>query len=108
MFPLLERYSAECFDEKALRAFPAGSMPSTDTGDVIDGMGCLRKLRLEDERGQQGKCGSIRFVYCWWSGGAQFWLFMAYGKDVQDDLSAVQKNALKSLMDAVVNARKKP
>lgn len=83
-------------------------MQSTDAGDVIQGMGRLRKLRLEDERGQKGKCGDIRVIYCWWSGGAQFWLFTLYGKDAQDDLSAARKKALKSSMDAEVNARMKP
>ncbi len=54
------------------------------------------------------KRGGIRVIYYWWSGGAQFWLFTLYGKDVQDDLSAAQKKVLKSLLDTEVNARKKP
>lgn len=67
----------------------------------------MRKVRFADERRQKGKRGGIRVIYYWWLGGAQFWLFTLYGKDVRGDLSASQKKALKRLLDAELQARTK-
>ncbi len=82
-------------------------MQTPVVGNVIQSTGGLRKVRFADEKRQKGKRGSIRVIYYWWSGGAQFWLFTLYGKAVQDDLDASQKKALKSLLDVEVNARTK-
>lgn len=106
--PPFERYRAEYLDDDAFRALQMMLMQTPDAGDVIQGTGGLRKVRFADERRQKGKRGGIRVIYYWWSGGAQFWLFTLYGKDVQDNLSAAQKKVLKSLLDTEVNARKKP
>lgn len=82
-------------------------MQHPEAGDVIQGTGGLRKVRFADERRQKGKRGGIRVIYYWWLGGAQFWLFTLYGKDVRGDLSASQKKALKRLLDAELQARTK-
>ena len=106
--PPFERYRAEYLDDEAFRALQAMLMKNPDAGDVIQGTGGLRKVRFADEKRQKGKRGGIRVIYYWWLDGAQFWLFTLYGKDVQDDLSADQKKALKKLLDAEIKARKNP
>lgn len=106
--PPFERYRTEYLDDEAFRALQAMLMQSPDAGDVIKGTGGLRKVRFADEKRQKGKRGGIRVIYYWWLEGAQFWLFTLYGKDVQDDLNADQKKALKKLLDAEVKARKNP
>lgn len=106
--PPFERYRTEYLDDEAFRALQAMLMQSPDAGDVIQGTGGLRKVRFADEKRQKGKRGGIRVIYYWWLEGAQFWLFTLYGKDVQDDLNADQKKALKKLLDAEVKARKNP
>ena len=83
-------------------AFIAGN---PDAGDVIPGSGGCRKVRWG--AGGKGKRGGLRVIYYWWLGGSQYWLFTLYGKDVQDDLSASQKKALKRLLDAELQARTK-
>jgi hypothetical protein len=35
----------------------------------------------------------------------QFWLFVIYDKDTQDDLTAVQKRQLKQMLDIELKAR---
>lgn len=106
--PPFERYRTEYLDDEAFRALQAMLMKNPDAGDVIQGTGGLRKVRFADEKRQKGKRGGIRVIYYWWLDGAQFWLFTLYGKDVQDDLSADQKKALKKLLDAEIKARKNP
>lgn len=105
--PPFERRRAEYLDDEAFRALQVMLMQHPEAGDVIQGTGGLRKVRFADERRHKGKRGGIRVIYYWWLGGAQFWLFTLYGKDVQDDLSASQKKALKGLLDAELQARKK-
>jgi hypothetical protein len=105
--PPFERYRAEYLDDEAFRTLQLLLIQQPEAGAVIQGTGGLRKVRFADERRQKGKRGGIRVIYYWWLGGAQFWLFTLYGKDVQDDLSATQKKALKRLLDAELEARTK-
>ncbi|MFS4513842.1 type II toxin-antitoxin system RelE/ParE family toxin [Delftia tsuruhatensis] len=105
--PPFERHRAECLDDEAFRSLQVMLMQHPEVGDVIQGTGGLRKVRFADERRHKGKRGGIRVIYYWWLGGAQFWLFTLYGKDVQDDLSTSQKKALKRLLDAELQARTK-
>src|SRR3954462_2923048 len=46
-----------------------------EVGDVIAGIGGLRKTRFGDPRPRKGKRGGLRIIYFWWKAGAQFWLF---------------------------------
>lgn len=103
--PPFERYRSEYLDDASFRALQWLLMRNPEAGDVIQGTGGLRKLRFADERRQKGKRGGIRVIYYWCTGAAQFWLFTLYGKDVQDDLNAAQKKALKRLLDTELQAR---
>ncbi|MDZ3995015.1 hypothetical protein [Pseudomonas sp. Teo4] len=58
----------------------------------------LRKLRFSDVLRHKGKRGGIRVIYYWLT-GAQFWLFTLYGKDMQDELTDLQRQALKNLLE---------
>lgn len=106
--PPFERHRSEYLDDEAFRSFQRLLMKNPEAGDVIQGTGGLRKIRFADERRQKGKRGGIRVIYYWWLGGAQFWLFTLYGKDVQDDLNEQQKKLLKQLLQAEIDARKTP
>lgn len=103
--PPFERYRSEYLDDASFRTLQLLLMRNPEAGDVIQGTGGLRKLRFADERRQKGKRGGIRVIYYWWTGAAPFWLFTLYGKDVQDDLNAAQKKALKRLLDTELQAR---
>lgn len=77
-------------------------------GDVIPDSGGLRKLRFRDARRGQGRRGGLRVIYFWWESGAQFWLFTLYGKGEVEDLSAAERRAVKVLIKAELEARRKP
>lgn len=62
-------------------------MANPQAGDVIEGMGGLRKLRQADPKRGKGKRGGLRVIYFWRSERRQFWLFTVYDKDQADDLT---------------------
>ena len=48
---------------------------------------------------------TVNVIYYWWDGGRQFWLFTLYDKDEMDDLSAMEKKAIKSMLTAELENR---
>ena len=69
-------------------------------GDVIEGTGGARKLRisLNDNR---GKSGGGRVIYIDIFEKERIYLLFAYPKNVQENLSAEQKKAIKKLIDEI-------
>lgn len=80
-------------------------MKNPEAGDLIEGTGGLRKLRYGDPRRNKGKRGGLRVIYYWWDGGRQFWLFTLYDKDEMNDLSAMEKKAIKNMLAAELENR---
>lgn len=78
-----------------------------EAGNTIPGTGGLRKLRFADPRRGKGKRGGLRVIYYWWNLGLQFWLFTVYDKDELADLTPQQCKALKAMVKAELEARRK-
>ena len=103
--PPFARLRADYMDDEAYRALQNELMQNPEAGDVIEGTGCLRKVRQADPRRGKGKRGGLRVIYYWWLGGAQFWLFTVYDKDQADDLTADQRRSIKRLLDTERQSR---
>ena len=69
--------------------------------------GGLRKVRFADARRDKGKRGGLRVIYYWWVAGLQIWLFTLYNKDDLSDLTPQQRKALKAMIKAELEARRK-
>ncbi len=69
-------------------------------GDVIEGTGGARKLRitLNDNR---GKSGGGRVIYVDIFEKSKIYLLFAYPKNVQENLNAEQKKAIRNLIEAI-------
>lgn len=67
----------------------------------------MRKLRFGDARRSKGKRGGLRVIYYWWDSGLQFWLFTVYDKDEMADLTSQQRKALKAMIKAELEERRK-
>ena len=69
-------------------------------GDVIEGTGRARKIRikLNDNR---GKSGGGRVIYVDIYEKARIYLLFAYPKNVQENLTADQKKAIHNLIEAI-------
>lgn len=97
--PAFQRFRCQHLDDEGFRALQQLLLAHPHTGDVIKGTGGLRKMRFQDALRQKGKRGGVRIIYYWWARGRQFWLFTIYGKDIQDDLTPLQRQALKNLLE---------
>lgn len=104
--PPFERYRTVYLDDEAFRAMQRMLMQNPLTGDVISGTGGLRKARIGDSLRQKGRRSGLRFIYYWWLEQEQFWLFVLYDKNTQDDLTPYQKRQLKQMLDMELKARK--
>lgn len=104
--PAFERHRADYLDELGFRGLQDLLLVHPQAGDVIEGTGGLRKLRLADARRGKGKRGGLRIIYYWWEAGMQFWLFTLYDKDQKDDLTPQQRKLLKSRIKAELEARR--
>ena len=105
--PAFDRHRAEYLNDEAFRMLQATLMKSPDAGDQIEGTGGLRKLRFADARRGKGKRSGLRVIYFWWEVGLQFWLYTLYDKDERDDMSPQQRNTLKAMLKAELEARRK-
>ena len=103
--PSFSHYRVNYLDDERFRSLQLEMMKNPETGDLIEGTGGLRKLRYGDPRRNKGKRGGLRVIYYWWDGGRQFWLFTLYDKDEMDDLSAMEKKAIKSMLTAELENR---
>jgi hypothetical protein len=46
-------------------------------------------------------------IYYWWEDGMQFWLFTLYDKDELSDLTSLQRDKLRTMIKAELEARRK-
>ncbi|MBI5877929.1 MAG: toxin [Chloroflexi bacterium] len=105
--PAFNRHRAEYLDDDAFLLLQRLLMENPEAGRVMPGAGGLRKLRFPDPRRGKGKRGGLRIVYYWWTAGSQFWLFTLYDKDEMNDLTPLQRKALREMVKAELEARKK-
>lgn len=68
-----------------------------EAGDVIRGCGGLRKMRWAAMG--KGKRGGVRVIYYHVAAAGQIRMLLIYRKGVQDDLTQVQKVALRLIND---------
>ncbi len=68
-------------------------------GDVIEGTGGARKLRIQLEG--RGKSGGGRVIYLDVFEREDLYLLFAYPKNVQEDLTSEQRKAIRKLIEAI-------
>lgn len=78
--------------EKELLADP-------EVGDVIEGTGGARKMRIRLEG--RGKSGGGRIIYLDVFEHENLYLLFAYPKNVQEDLTPDQKKAIRKMIEAI-------
>ena len=105
--PAFERHRADYMDDDAFRSLQNLLMRHPEASDPMPDTGGLRKLRFADARRGKGKRGGLRVIYYWWVAGLQIWLFTLYDKDDLSDLTPQQRKALKAMIKAELEARRK-
>ena len=77
-----------------LKALQLELIAQPEKGDLIQGTGGLRKIRMAT--GQQGKSGSARVIY-FLATAEVIYLVLAYAKNDKESLTAAEKADLKKL-----------
>ncbi|MFV0576300.1 MAG: type II toxin-antitoxin system RelE/ParE family toxin [Vibrio sp.] len=94
---IFEKYRDEYLSDDEFRYFQAELMSNPKSGDVIQGTGGLRKIRLPG-RGK-GKRGGFRVIYYFLDEKRRFYLLTIYRKNEIFDLTPEQKRQLKEFME---------
>jgi len=95
---LFEKYRSEYISDEEFRLFQAELMSNPKQGDVIQGTGGLRKIRVASKA--KGKRGGSRVIYYFLDERRRFYLLTIYGKNEMSDLTTGQKKQLKAFMEA--------
>lgn len=104
--PAFQRYRELYMDDTALRRVQQHLIRRPTAGDLILGIGGLRKCCCEDSWRGKGKRGGLRVIYYWWQAESQFWLFTLYDKDEINDLSVRQRKMLADMLRFEFRVRK--
>lgn len=97
--PFLASWSAMGLDTDSLRMLERILLQNPKIGDVIQGTGGARKMRIQLDG--RGKSGGGRVVYLDVFEKEKLYLLFAYPKSVQDDLTPEQKKLIKTIVDAI-------
>ena len=95
---IFEKYRASYLTDEEYTVFQADLMSDPKKGDVIQGTGGLRKIRVAGK--DRGKRGGSRVIYYFLDNLKRFYLLTIYSKNEMSDLSAEQKKQLKAFMEA--------
>ena len=97
MLPEFDRKWSEMgLTDKELKALQEELTISPTKGDVMQGTGGLRKIRIAFEG--RGKSGSARVCYVDFAVYERIYLITAYAKDEKDNLSKSERNEVKKLI----------
>ena len=103
--PAFTRSLPSYLTDDEYRRLQATLMANPEAGAVMPQTGGFRKCRWPDARRGKGTRGGLRIIYYCFREDSQIWLMTLYGKDELEDLTAVQKRALKAAINAERQAR---
>ena len=94
---IFEKYRSEYLSDEEFRALQSELLARPQSGDVIQGTGGLRKIRVAAKG--KGKRGGARIIYYYFDSLNRFYLLTIYAKNEVSDLTSDQKQQLKSFME---------
>lgn len=97
--PFLNCWKAMGLSDSDLIELEKLLLANPQVGDVIQGTGGARKMRISLDR--NGKSGGGRVIYLDVFEKERLYLLFAYPKNVQENLTADQKKAIRQLVEAI-------
>ena len=97
--PFRKCWKAMGLDDDSLLILEAALLENPQLGDVIEGTGGARKMRIQLEG--RGKSGGGRVIYLDVYEREHLYLLFAYPKNVQDDLTPDQKKAVRKMIEEI-------
>ena len=98
--PTFMKQAFGALPDEELRQVQKLLMARPDAGDTIHGTGGVRKLRWKGVG--HGKRGGLRIIYYWYPPKSQVYLLLMYPKNVQDDPTSQQADALRRIVKEIV------
>ena len=97
--PFRKCWKAMGLSENDLKNLEEILLENPQLGDVIEGTGGARKMRIQIEN--RGKSGGGRVIYVDVFEKEKLYFLLAYPKNVQDDLTPDQKKQVRKLVEAI-------
>lgn len=97
--PFLRCWKMMGLGDKELQKLEKTLLENTKLGDVIEGTGGARKIRFQ--LAGRGKSGGGRVIYLDVFERENLYLLFAYPKNVQEDLNAEQKKAIRKMIELI-------
>lgn len=97
--PFRKSWAAMGLNDEDLKELENILLQNPQTGDVIQGTGGARKMRIKLYG--QGKSGGARVIYLDIYEKEKLYLLFSYPKNVQSDLNNEQKKAIKNLIELI-------
>lgn len=88
---------SEVASDEEYSEFQAFLAENPESGDVIEGTGGLRKVRMRLQG--RGKSGGARVIYYYLESASQIRMVFLFKKNEQDNLTDEQKKQLKRIVD---------
>lgn len=101
LHPTFTKQAQDLFEDDEYRLFQLDLVARPDAGDVIPGLGGLRKIRWGAKG--KGKRGGARIIYLLIPKPGIIYLFYAYTKGDITDLSTGQKKRLRQAVEEIKN-----
>lgn len=92
-------WKAMGLNDENLRELEQELLKNPQLGDVIEGTGGARKLRIK--LGNHGKSGGARVIYLDVFEKEKLYFLFAYPKNVQENLTVDQKKAIKNIIEEI-------
>jgi len=99
--PTFEKRLAERGGDELQKIIENELLENPIAGDMVQGTGGVRKLRVSDPLRGKGKRGGHRLLYLDLPGLEKTILIYLYGKDEAEDLSPEQKKLIKYLVKII-------
>lgn len=96
--PVFTKRLSGLLDDTSYAEFQALLAHNPNAGDVIEGTGGIRKIRVASSG--RGKRGGSRVIYYHFTAAAQIALLMIYPKSEKDDLTPTECKVLKQIIEA--------
>jgi len=94
----------ELVNDETYRAFQNELQSNPEKGDLIQGTGGVRKVRMPLPG--RGKSGGARVIYLYLESHAVLYLLTLYTKKEQADLSSEQKKAIAAVVEEIKRAHR--
>ena len=105
--PFFTRRITQLLDDETYRGLQNALRDNPAKGEVMQGCGGIRKIRLEEPKRGKGKRGGLRIIYLHVPEAGCIYFVAVYGKDEQDDLTADQKRQLKAIAEQTKDTLRK-